>query len=72
MIILSFYVFYNDVETLKVFLHANDESYEISINGIPEFSAQYTKNIIQSSKPKNFIILQNITYSKKMLLFCQA
>ena len=44
----------NDVETLKVFLHANDESYEISINGIPEFSAQYTKNIIQSSKPKNF------------------
>ncbi len=44
----------NDVETLKLFLHANDSSYSISTKGIPEFDSAYVKKIIEESKPVNF------------------
>ena len=44
----------DDAETLKMFLHANDKSYPISTNGIPEFGTTFIKNMIEISKPRNF------------------
>ena len=45
---------FEDKETLKAFLHANDKKYKISTNGIPEFGTKYAKKIIEIVKPKNF------------------
>ncbi len=42
-----------DAETLKIFLHANDSSYPISINGIPDFDAKFVKQLIEIAKPQN-------------------
>lgn len=44
----------NDKETLKMFLHANDNSYPVSINGIPEFGTTFAKKMIEIAKPRNF------------------
>lgn len=44
----------DDKETLKMFLHANDKSYPISTNGIPEFGTTFVKKMIEVSKPRNF------------------
>ena len=44
----------DDKETLKMLSHANDKSYPISINGIPEFSTTFVKKMIEISKPCNF------------------
>lgn len=43
-----------DKETLKLFLHANDKSYEISADGIPEFGKTFVKKMIEIVKPRNF------------------
>lgn len=43
----------DDRETLKMFLHANDKSYSISIDGIPEFETTFVKKMIEISKPRN-------------------
>ena len=42
-----------DKEVLKMFLHANDLSYPISINGIPDFETNFVKNMIEITKPQN-------------------
>ena len=44
----------DDKETLKMFLHANDKSYPISTDGIPEFGTTFVKKMIEISKPRNF------------------
>ena len=44
----------NDKETLKMFLHANDKSYPISTNGIPEFGTKFVQKMIEIAKPCNF------------------
>ena len=44
----------DDKETLKMFLHANDKSYQISTDGIPEFGTSFVKKMIEISKPRNF------------------
>ena len=44
----------NDKETLKMFLHANDNSYPVSMNGIPEFGTTFAKKMIEIAKPHNF------------------
>ena len=45
----------NDKETLKMFLHANDKSYPISTNGIPEFGNPFVQKMIETTKkPCNF------------------
>ena len=43
-----------DKETLKLFLHANDNSYEISTNGIPEFGTTFVNKMLEIIKPRNF------------------
>lgn len=43
-----------DKETLKLFLHANDKSYEISTDGIPEFGTSFVKKMIDIVKPRKF------------------
>ena len=45
---------FDDKETLKMFLHANDKSYPISTTGIPEFGTTFVKKMIEISKPRNF------------------
>ena len=45
---------FDDKETLKMFLHANDKSYPISTTGIPEFGTNFVKKMIEISKPRNF------------------
>ena len=45
---------FDDKETLKMFLHANDKSYPISTTGIPEFGTPFVKKMIEISKPRNF------------------
>ena len=42
-----------DKEVLKMFLHANDSSYPISINGIPDFETNFVKSVIEVTKPQN-------------------
>ena len=42
-----------DKEVLKMFLHANDSSYPISINGIPDFETDFNKSVIEIIKPQN-------------------
>ena len=42
-----------DKEVLKMFLHANDSSYPVSINGIPDFETNFVKNVIEITKPQN-------------------
>ncbi len=42
-----------DKEVLKMFLHANDSSYPISINGIPDFETNFVKSVIEITKPHN-------------------
>lgn len=44
----------NDKETLKMFLHANDKSYPVSTNGIPEFGTTFVQKMIETTKPCNF------------------
>ena len=44
----------DDEDTLKLFLHANDNSYPISMRGIPEFGTSFVKNILEIVKPKSF------------------
>ncbi len=44
----------NDEETLKLFLHANDTSYKISVNGLPEFGTNFVKEMLEIIKPQNF------------------
>ena len=36
-----------DEETLKLFLHANDTSYKISVNGLPEFGTNFVKKCLK-------------------------
>lgn len=43
-----------DKETLNTFLHANDKSYKISTNGIPEFGTTFVKKMLEIVKPRNF------------------
>ena len=43
-----------DKETLKLFLYANDNSYEISTNGIPEFGTTFVNKMLEIIKPRNF------------------
>ena len=45
---------FDDIETLKMFLHANDKSYPISTTGIPEFGTTFVKEMIELSKPRSF------------------
>ena len=45
---------FDDKETFKMFLHANDKSYPISTTGIPEFGTTFVKKMIEISKPRNF------------------
>ncbi len=42
-----------DKEVLKMLLHANDSSYPISINGIPDFESNFVKSVIEITKPQN-------------------
>ena len=42
-----------DKEVLKMFLNANDSSYPISINGIPDFETNFVKSVIEITKPQN-------------------
>lgn len=44
----------DDTKTLNFFLHANDRSYPISTEGIPEFATTYVKKITEALKPQNF------------------
>ena len=44
-------------ETLKMFLHANDNSYPISTKAIPGFETTYIKKMIEIIKPCNFMDL---------------
>ena len=44
----------DDKETLKMFLHANDKSYQISTNGISEFGNVLVKKMVEIAKPRNF------------------
>lgn len=44
----------NDKAIIELLAHANDKSYKIIINGIPEFSSNYVKNIIEIAKPQKF------------------
>ena len=44
----------DDKETLEMFLHANDRTYSVSTNGIPEFGTTFSKRVIGITKPQNF------------------
>lgn len=43
-----------DKETLKLFKHANDLSYPVSIDGIPRFGTSFVKGMLKIAKPQNF------------------
>lgn len=45
---------FDDEETLNLFMNANNKSYNISLNGIPEFGTDFVKEVIEISKPRNF------------------
>ena len=44
---------FKDKEVLEMFLHANDSSYPISINGIPDFETNFVKSVIEIAKPQD-------------------
>ena len=51
----------DDKETLELFQHINDDSYPISIDGIPGFGTTFVKKMLESAKPQNFNDLVCIT-----------
>ena len=42
-----------DKKVLEMFLHANDSSYHISINGVPDFDINFLKKEIEVTNPQN-------------------
>ncbi|MBP3256147.1 MAG: PHP domain-containing protein [Clostridia bacterium] len=44
----------DDKETLELFLHANDQNYNNSTRGIPEFKTKFVRNMLEITKPKDF------------------
>jgi hypothetical protein len=43
-----------DKEALALFLHANDNSYNNSLKGVPEFGSEFARNLLDIIKPRNF------------------